>query len=456
MKIMVKFMLFTIPASVAAGLVAAIVIGWQTYTDLQADQQARADKRISTIAQAVAQPVWNYDMDTISNLVNDLLADTEIIRVTILEPQGAVLIDRSKDGAPESATPLTLTRNLVVDVLNKRRVIGEVRLVFSDSSIRAESQRIVLQHSLLTLLLAGVLIVMSIWATNRIFGRPLARYVDSLRQAEKTGEVGEVDWASRDELGELIATYNATLERVWHQERQLQNTVQQLTETNLELKRFAYVASHDLREPIRTICSFAELLQRKATERLTDEDREYLDFLIDGASRMNMLVDDLLSYSRVTNATPSYQRFDLNLALESALENLRLAIQESGARVEAQALPEAVGDQMQISLMFQNLVGNAIKYRHPDRPPVVAVDCFKTGDEWTIGVRDNGIGIDPRYRERIFEVFQRLHVSEAYEGSGIGLAICRRIAEQHGGRIDLDVTGNQGSRFIFTLPVMEP
>ena len=237
-------------------------------------------------------------------------------------------------------------------------------------------------------------------------------------------------------------------------EQELAERAEHLARSNAELEQFAYVASHDLQEPLRMVASYTQLLARRYKDKLDADAQEFMHYAVDGASRMQALINDLLAYSRVGTKGGNFEPTSSEAALERALTNLRLAIQESGAAVTHDALPTIVADPVQLTQLFQNLVGNAIKFRGAE-PPRVHVSAERRGTEWVFAVRDNGIGIEPAYRERIFIIFQRLHGRVEYPGTGIGLAICKKIAERHGGRIWVESAPGRGSAFHFTVPTRE-
>ena len=234
-------------------------------------------------------------------------------------------------------------------------------------------------------------------------------------------------------------------------EQEAERRAEELARSNAELEVFAYVASHDLQEPLRMVASYTQLLARRYKGKLGSDADEFIGFAVDGATRMQTLIQDLLSYSRVTSRGKALQPTETRIACDAALKNLQTAIQESSAAVNVGPLPAALGDEAQLTQLFQNLIGNAIKYRN-HRQPKIDVAARGNGDEWIFSVQDNGIGIDPQYFQRIFQMFQRLHTRKDYAGTGIGLAVCRKIVERHGGRIWVESAPGEGSTFFFTLP----
>jgi PAS domain S-box-containing protein len=225
-----------------------------------------------------------------------------------------------------------------------------------------------------------------------------------------------------------------------------------LDASNKELEQFAYVTSHDLQEPLRMISGYAQLIERRYRGRLDADADEFIAFLVDGAKRMQAMIRDLLEYSRVDRLGGQFTRFDMGEVLGDARANLGAALAETGGRVETGAMPMVTADRSQMLRLFQNLIGNALKYRSADRQPLVTVTAEQGAEGWIFSVADNGIGIDSAYFDRIFLVFQRLHTREHYDGTGIGLAICKKIVERHGGRIWVESDPGQGSVFRFSLP----
>ena len=227
---------------------------------------------------------------------------------------------------------------------------------------------------------------------------------------------------------------------------------QELTRSNAELEQFSYVASHDLQAPLSTIAGYAQLLEKRCHNQLDAQGNKFIRNIVNSCERMQALIDDLLEYSRVGRSEKPFDVIDCNLVFEDACANLQLAIRQDRASVTRGDLPRVRGDSFQLLQLFQNLIGNAIKYRSSEAP-MVRVSASRQGDSWVFSVQDNGIGIAEQYHPRIFQLFQRLHSQKQYSGTGIGLAICQRIVERHGGRLWVESEPNRGSTFYFSIPI---
>jgi PAS domain S-box-containing protein len=247
-----------------------------------------------------------------------------------------------------------------------------------------------------------------------------------------------------------IAVFDDISERK-AQEAALRAAHDELARSNAELEQFAYVASHDLQEPLRMVSSYTQLLGRRYGERLDGDARDFMGFIVDGAARMKQLIEDLLAYSRVGTKGKEFRPVPVENALQRAITNLRAAIEESGAEITHDALPTVNADEVQLAQLFQNLMGNAIKFRGAEKMKI-KIEAKENSSEWQLSVKDNGIGIEAQYFERIFMLFQRLHTKGDYPGTGIGLAICKKVVERHGGRIWVESEPGRGSSFNFTLP----
>ncbi|WP_422746882.1 sensor histidine kinase [Mycobacterium sp. WMMD1722] len=242
-------------------------------------------------------------------------------------------------------------------------------------------------------------------------------------------------------------------------QRALDEQTIELRRSNAELEQFAYVASHDLQEPLRKVASFCQLLQKRYGDKLDERGVEYIGFAVDGAKRMQVLINDLLTFSRVGRLNAEHGDVSLAAALAEALTNLSAALEDSNAQVVRPdaALPEVTGDPTLLTMLWQNLIGNAVKFRKPDTTPRIVIECESGVGEragyWLLTLSDNGIGIAPEFSEKVFVIFQRLHGRDVYSGTGIGLALCKKIVEYHGGSIWIDTSYTEGTRFHLTLPV---
>ncbi|WP_436346950.1 PAS domain-containing sensor histidine kinase [Natronorubrum sp. FCH18a] len=254
---------------------------------------------------------------------------------------------------------------------------------------------------------------------------------------------------------ESVATIISTALERQSYERRLSDTVAELEESNERLEQFAYAASHDLQEPLRMVSSYLQLLESRYADNLDSDAEEFIAYAVDGAERMRDMIEGLLEYSRVDSQGKPFEPVDLDALLEDVLTDLQVMIDRHDAEITAESLPEVPGDASQFRQLFQNLLSNAIEYSG-DEPPRIHVETERTGRNWTISVRDEGIGIDPTDSERVFQVFQRLHSRDEYDGTGIGLALCRRIVERHGGEIWVESEPGEGSTFSFTLPREQP
>jgi len=329
-----------------------------------------------------------------------------------------------------------------------RRWISEVVQPLLASKNRAERAR-------LTLL--GKNLVDDMRSEERLADRQVVARLNDLRVRNRVTVI--VSTATIVVL--TIVMGAAALETERRQRREEHRLALKLAEQNEALERsnrllqeFAYAASHDLQEPLRTVASFTQLLERRYAGRLDGDAAEFMYYIVDGATRMQALIDDILRYSRVTTHGQPLERVDLRDVVKRALLNLRASIDERSAEVLVGDLPNVRGDASQLLQLFQNLIANGIKYNTNDRPRI-EIAASRTNGEATLTVRDDGIGIAPEYHERIFRIFQRLHSRSEFPGTGVGLALCSRIVERHGGRIWVDSVEGEGASFSFTLHSQE-
>jgi signal transduction histidine kinase len=294
------------------------------------------------------------------------------------------------------------------------------------------------------------------------FAIGLAQHFDTLDRVSKGDLAARISGVSEVELLEslknvtnhMIDSVSREIAERQRAEKELKETLGELARSNAELEQFAYVASHDLQEPLRMVSSYVQLLARRYQGKLDADADEFIGFAVDGANRMQGLINDLLMYSRVGTKGKPFETTDCNRVLSEALLNLSAATEESGAVITNDNLPTVMADKTQMVQLIQNLVANAIKFRNKDHPCIHVSSEQKNGT-WVFSVSDNGIGIDSEYYDRIFAIFQRLHGKTEYPGTGIGLSVCKRIVERHGGRIWVDSESGKGSRFYFTVPLRE-
>ncbi|OGI08936.1 MAG: hypothetical protein A3F80_03925 [Candidatus Melainabacteria bacterium RIFCSPLOWO2_12_FULL_35_11] len=236
-------------------------------------------------------------------------------------------------------------------------------------------------------------------------------------------------------------------------EQKLKDSAKEIAFLNGQLEQYAYITSHDLKEPLRAMYSYAALLEKKYKEKLDKNADDYINFIVGGAKRMESLINDLLEYTHIGSKRKPLTKTDCNKLLETVLKNLKVVISENNAKVACDSLPEIFTDENQISVLFQNLIVNAIKFTKHGSPEI-NISCKQEGSDWLFAIKDNGIGIPKEQKERIFQIFQRLHTKEEYEGTGIGLAICKKIVDLHGGKIWVESEEGKGSTFYFTLPMI--
>ena len=292
------------------------------------------------------------------------------------------------------------------------------------------------------------------------FAMGLAQHFDALDRVSRGDLAARISGVSEVELLEslknvtnhMIDSVSREITERQRAEKELKETLGELARSNAELEQFAYVASHDLQEPLRMVSSYVQLLARRYQGKLDTDADEFIGFAVDGANRMQGLINDLLMYSRVGTKGKPFETTDCNRVLSEALLNLSAATEESGAVITNDNLPTLMADKTQMVQLIQNLVANAIKFRNKD-DPCIHVSSEQKNGTWVFSVSDNGIGIDSEYYDRIFAIFQRLHGKTEYPGTGIGLSVCKRIVERHGGRIWVDSESGKGSRFYFTMPV---
>jgi signal transduction histidine kinase len=317
---------------------------------------------------------------------------------------------------------------------------------------RATTITIIIAIAVALLLIASAVVA---WiALTAWVKRPL----ESVRKETQTVASGdlnhEVNVTGPQEIMELAADVEAMRRQLIYSLDDISFKASELQRSNRDLEQFAYVASHDLQEPLRKVASFCQMLESRYADQLDERARQYIAYAVDGAKRMQSLINDLLAFSRVGQPGANFRPVDLNEAAGQAVSELEAAIEDSDATITVERLPVVSGDRTLLIQLFANLIGNSIKFRRVDAPPVIKISTERNGEEWEFACQDNGIGIEPAYSERVFAIFQRLHPRDAYPGTGIGLALCRKIVDFHGGKIWIDDRPGDGpgTTIRWTLP----
>jgi two-component system, chemotaxis family, sensor kinase Cph1 len=277
----------------------------------------------------------------------------------------------------------------------------------------------------------------------------LEREIEQRKRAE--AEIRQLNQELEQRVQERTAELEAQIIERKKTEKALEAHAKELARSNEELEQFAYVASHDLREPLRMVSSYVQLLEQRYQDKLDKDANEFIHFAVDGAERMQTLISDLLSFSRVGTRGNPFQPTNVQDLLDQVCTDLQFVISDHQAQIIYQSLPTIMADKTQLTQVFQNLISNAIKFRS-DEQPLIQINVQQQDNNWLFTITDNGIGIDPTFSERIFVIFQRLHTRDQYPGTGIGLAICKKIIERHGGHIWFEPNHPQGTQFLFTLP----
>jgi signal transduction histidine kinase len=417
------------------------------YASGYADQR----RQISELRRLTAgQPVAQRDLDQLQARIDGWRAGYAVPAIAAVQAAGKpvpgpdvqtgkALFDSIRAPLQGLQNELTTLKNQAVGSLNN--TAGTVDVVSFGIAV--------------ALLLAVGAVALGLRATAI---RPLMRLAGEARQVAAGDFEHEVTSSGPREAADLAIDVNRMRERILSElsavrmaNSALQARAHDLERSNSELEQFAYVASHDLQEPLRKVASFCQLLQRRYVGQLDERADQYIEFAVDGAKRMQVLIDDLLAFSRVGRVEREPALISCASALSAARVNLTAEIRDSGAMIESVELPVVRAEFSLITSLFQNLLSNAIKFRG-DKPPRIAISARRQDEFWLFTFADNGIGIEPEYADRIFVIFQRLHDRASYSGTGIGLAMCRKIVEYYGGRIWLETTVSAGATFCFTLP----
>jgi signal transduction histidine kinase len=403
-----------------------------------------------------------------------LIADLDAIdsaavtwRASYAEP----LIKAVQDGTPNATNRESIERGktefdnirALFDTQNQHLADARSDAIADLDQTRTWRDRVLIALIAVFLVTAVLLAVL----TRRAVTLPLARLAAACRRITE-GNFGErISSAGPKDIRRIAADVEDMRQRIVDEldssrsaRELLDEQAIDLRRSNAELEQFAYVASHDLQEPLRKITSFCQLLERRYADQLDERGVEYIAFAVDGAKRMQVLINDLLTFSRVGRLNAEHDDVDLGATLTAAIANLSIAIEEADADVvlPSSPLPHVQGDPTLLTMLWQNLIGNAVKFRRDGQAPRIEIDFEAGSDEragqWVFSVSDNGIGIGPEFVDKVFVIFQRLHARDEYSGTGIGLALCKKIVEYHGGTILIDTTYAAGTRFYFTLPTL--
>jgi signal transduction histidine kinase len=429
------------------------------YTKGQAEEKQYVGQILGALRSSAEEDVIRADIGVVE-------ARAEAWRSEVAEP----VIVAVKTQGPKAGQALVDTASTIrFDQL--RAAVGKLQddiLVVRDQMAAAAKHSSSTLVSLeiiaaLVVILAGILLLLLL---DRLVGRPVVelaaevrlvadgdydRRISSRGSPELIRLAGDVDGMRRQIAAELAEVRAARAQIEWVND-QLKLQAEELTRSNRDLEQFAYVASHDLQEPLRKVASFCQLLQRRYQGQLDERADQYIAFAVDGAQRMQRLINDLLAFSRIGRLTSGFADVDLNQVLEHVRSQLEP--RADGAEISWADLPTVEGEEPLLTTLFVNLVGNSLKFRRPGVQPVIRITAESDDQEWRINVRDNGIGIEAEFADKVFVIFQRLHAKDAYEGTGIGLAIVKKIVEYHGGRIWLDLDVTEGTSLWFSLPVL--
>ncbi len=426
---------------------------------------------------ASAALVFN-DAATAKDYLAALQAKPSITAGAFYDEAGKLFASYSKDGAPHVFPPMQMSGYRFEDgdivlfhaIKQNTQTIGTVYL----RAPLAQLSRLI-DYAKIIFLVALASLGIGVWISNRLqrfVSAPILEIATVAKAVIDTKDYSlRAKQQSADEIGELTAAFNAMLSHIEDRDEKLlainnalkteieerrqaqdalKHNMRDLARSNAELEQFAYVSSHDLQEPLRMVASYTQLLEKRYKEKFDDKGLTFLHYIVDGAKRMQELIDDLLMFSRVGTRGKELQPIAIQGPLNTALLNLKPVISETGTEINWETLPEVMGDPIQLTQLFQNLISNAIKFNH-GQGVKIHIKVTTENDFWLFAVKDNGIGINKEHFERIFIIFQRLHGRSEYPGSGIGLAICKKIIERHGGRIWVESEEGHGATFYFTL-----
>lgn len=401
------------------------------------------------------------DSQAAADVLASLRAEPHIVSAAVYDRLGRLFAQYRSEELPELpeagiAALSQIFKKSRLDVYQPVLLRGEnIGLIFLQAD-RRELDALIFNYFILGFIILFVAGLAAVAVSSRM-QHTISRPVTALTQVAEAVSATK-DYSLRavkesgDELGNLVDRFNEMLTEIQLREEALLRSNEALKRSNRDLEQFAYVASHDLQEPLRMVINYVDLILMNQTRPGDSQTKEYMEFILEGAMRSKQLIEDLLQYSRLYNEGMK-RRMPGEVLLNKALANLHYAVEAAGAVITHDPLPEIWGDEIKLVQLLQNLVGNAVKFRGIE-PPRIHIGVVQEDSRWLFSVKDNGIGISPEYAERIFVIFKRLHTREAYAGTGIGLALCKRIVEQHGGKIWVESQPGRGSTFYFTLPAL--
>ncbi|MGE5548158.1 MAG: sensor histidine kinase [Solirubrobacterales bacterium] len=439
-----------LPMVLVSVVIAAYLTGlWmpRQQAEAEADHLRLVRNHLESVAEGLVPLILGQELDSVHQTLSTLLARNPDWRALVVtDARGRQLFPLAGTSLPQSLPGGSL-RRLEVPIDIGGSPVGQLTVDLDIAPALELDRRQILELTALLVGMFGALVVTMMLTIELAIRRPVAQLAKASRCLARQDFDVALPRAGSDEVGELVSTFASMRDS-------LRSTVDALNRSNAELERFAYIASHDLQEPVRTLVGYSQLLERRYATVIDGDGKVFLDFIIAAAKRMHEMVYDLLAYSRVNTHNIDFKPVDLADAARLARDNLQAAIAESGAvlTIDEAALPVVTGDRIQLIQVFQNLLANAIKFHRPGVTPEVHVTASAGPGGCTVSVTDNGIGIAPEYREKIFVIFRRLHTQATYPGSGLGLALCKRIVERHGGTIWCEDAAQGGSVFRFTLP----
>jgi signal transduction histidine kinase len=444
------------------GIRGFAISGRDTNLQPYLDGQAAEDRYIAEITRLL-----DPEDDAIRAALDEVSRRADTWRATVAEPVLAAIRDQGPEAGrarieASSTAEFTAVRAAIDDLQ------AEIMVIRTRSAQIAESTA----GTLVAIEIAAAAIVVLagaalLWLLDRAVTRPVLELAGQVREVaagaydRKISSTGspelerlaeDVDGMRRQIAAELSEVREARAQIEWVND-QLKTQAEELVRSNRDLEQFAYVASHDLQEPLRKVASFCQLLQRRYAGQLDERADQYIAFAVDGAQRMQRLINDLLAFSRIGRLTSGFTDVDLNAVLTDVTSQLEARAGDD-AEITWDGLPVVEGEEPLLTTLFVNLIGNSLKFRRPGVPARIRISAEQAGEEWRINVRDNGIGIEAEFADKVFVIFQRLHARDAYEGTGIGLAIVKKIVEYHGGRIWLDLDVDEGTSIWFTLPLL--